>query len=484
MKSSSLPRLLALAATFVFVFLFLAPELAPAQAQSPDRPIPTTIRIAPDIYAGLVQAIKGRPADVLPGSRLLITSLDRRGGWAIATVALDPEQPDEGESILAHSTLALVRLSAGKWSGAVLGSSEYENLLTAAPPSLVGGQAKPFLRSPRFATQQNMVTAISTSLKWPFQAGQTWAYTQGRHGTANASIDLAPYSSIPASQRAVVAAAGGVVIRRCDDDVQSSVAIRHSTGGTNDEVTGYLHMNKNTVNRPTGSTIKQGETIGITYNSPIAYQPGRCGYSTGAHVHFSTGIIPSGSNSSSAITLVDFAGTVVSGWQLGTDNCFTKGSERRCVGADFLSDNSVTPSPPTVPSNPSPADGATLARTNNTVLGWTTNGTTCDYHIWGGSIDLTPPSGSCASFALGQRRGGSYQWQVTAHNSVGATPGPIWHFNIRPYPPSNLTAAAGSSTDVNLSWTKSTDDPDAVDNYHVYRANGTLLATLPAGSSS
>ncbi|MBI1801661.1 MAG: hypothetical protein HYR71_08550, partial [Chloroflexi bacterium] len=52
---------------------------------------------------------------------------------------------------------------------------------------------------------------------------------------------------------------------------------------------------------------------------------------------------------------------------------------------------------PSPPSNPNPSDGTTLERTNNTTLYWSTDGTTCDVHIWGGNIDITPTGGSCAN---------------------------------------------------------------------------------------
>ncbi|MBI3732088.1 MAG: fibronectin type III domain-containing protein [Chloroflexi bacterium] len=139
---------------------------------------------------------------------------------------------------------------------------------------------------------------------------------------------------------------------------------------------------------------------------------------------------------------------------------------------------------PSPPSNPNPSDGTTLERTNNTTLYWSTDGTTCDVHIWGGNIDITPTGGSCANLFLGTQYGGSYQWQVTAHNSSGATAGPTWHFYIKPYGPASLNASAGSTTQINLSWAKSADDPGNVDNYAIYYSSGTLITTVGAGATS
>jgi hypothetical protein len=181
----------------------------------------------------------------------------------------------------------------------------------------------------------------------------------------------------------------------------------------------------------------------------------------------------------------------------------------------------VSMAAPVAPSSPTPAKGAALNRTNNTTLAWTANATWCDVHIWGGNIDVDP-SGSCSSYQLGTQYGGTYHWQVTAHNAFGATTGPLWTFTVQPYAPTNLstssslqttnsnptqtqvvplsvqalpyqitsssevTATSQSITDtlVNLNWTLSRDDPNNVDSYKVYYANGTLIATLGPSTSS
>ncbi len=139
--------------------------------------------------------------------------------------------------------------------------------------------------------------------------------------------------------------------------------------------------------------------------------------------------------------------------------------------------------PPTTPSSPYPSDYSTLSRTNNTTFYWNTDGTSCAIHIWGGSINITP-GGSCGSLFLGQQYGGSYQWQVTAYNSYGSTIGPTWHFYIQPYGPTNLQVNIATSNQINLLWTRSSDDPGGVDSYKVYYSNGTLIDTLGAGSNT
>ncbi len=137
---------------------------------------------------------------------------------------------------------------------------------------------------------------------------------------------------------------------------------------------------------------------------------------------------------------------------------------------------------PTAPANPKPADGTTLDRSSDTWLYWSSNGTSCSIHVWGGSIDLDP-SGNCSSLELGQQRGGAYSWQVTASNRYGSTTGPVWHFNIQPQAPTNLTASAASSSQINLAWTLSTDEPANIDKYKIY-INGNFIANLPSGTVS
>jgi len=138
-------------------------------------------------------------------------------------------------------------------------------------------------------------------------------------------------------------------------------------------------------------------------------------------------------------------------------------------------------SAPGMPSNPGPANGSTLERTNDTWLSWKTNGDTCSVHIWGGALDTTVPT-NCSLYYLGVQGGGAYSWQVTAANGFGSTVGPTWHFNVRPAAPSGLTAVPASSTRVNLNWTLSSDEP-AVDNYLIF-VDGVQVGSVAGGVHS
>ncbi len=168
------------------------------------------------------------------------------------------------------------------------------------------------------------------------------------------------------------------------------------------------------------------------------------------------------------------------------DNTYANGGtvSNSVTWVRVYSNSNCTVTLPTTPSNPNPPDNSTVGRTTDVTFSWSTSGTSCDIHIWGGpSINTTQTGVSCSSFHWGQQWPGSYQWQVTARNSSGTTTGPAWHLNIQPYSPTNLSASTASQTQINLSWTKSGDDPGSVDSYNIYR-NGTNIANVGVGSTS
>jgi hypothetical protein len=134
---------------------------------------------------------------------------------------------------------------------------------------------------------------------------------------------------------------------------------------------------------------------------------------------------------------------------------------------------------PDPPSAPNPADGASVAQANDTWLSWKTNGDSCSIHVWGGTLDTTA-SNDCSPYHLGEQAMGSYSWQVTATNTFGSTPGPIWHLNVSPAAPTGLTAVAASSTQINLTWTASTD---TVDNTLVF-VDGVQAASVSGSATS
>lgn len=134
------------------------------------------------------------------------------------------------------------------------------------------------------------------------------------------------------------------------------------------------------------------------------------------------------------------------------------------------------------PANPN-CNGCTFGRTASVDLSWSTTGTSANVHVRGGpGIDMNPGANGCCNISLGSQWPGNYTWTVTAHGGGDAT-GPDWNFKVKPYPPSNLSASAAGSSQINLNWTKSTDDPGSVDSYNVYM-NGSLKKNVGSGSTS
>jgi hypothetical protein len=171
--------------------------------------------------------------------------------------------------------------------------------------------------------------------------------------------------------------------------------------------------------------------------------------------------------------------------QYAGDHNETWGGQTINIDSDVLDGTVAVPNgtgggaTPTTPSNPNPASGSTLTRTNDTTLVWNTNGASCSIHIWGGALNTTAAT-SCTSYHLGVHSAGAYSWRVTATNGFGSTIGPTWTFNIQPAAPTGLSAAATSATRVNLTWTASTD---AADNYLIF-VDGAQAASVSGSATS
>jgi len=144
--------------------------------------------------------------------------------------------------------------------------------------------------------------------------------------------------------------------------------------------------------------------------------------------------------------------------------------------------------PLTPPSLNSPANNATLNRTDSVNLSWnTTSGATQYYAEFTGGPGTNINSGwtSNTSWSLGSQWGGVYQWRVKARNGSGTESG--WSetrtLNIKPGTPSNLSASVISSTQINLSWNAPSDGPGNIDGYRIYRS-GTLLNTVSSSTTT
>jgi PKD repeat protein len=86
--------------------------------------------------------------------------------------------------------------------------------------------------------------------------------------------------------------------------------------------------------------------------------------------------------------------------------------------------------PPAMPSSPTPADGATGVSTAASLV-WSAVGAT-SYDVAFGTANPPPPVASGLTTATfrptSMSQGTRYYWSVTARNSAGTTPGPVWSF--------------------------------------------------------
>lgn len=283
-----------------------------------DAPLVETTLVWPaDLHQAVSRALCMRPPDILPGeyTRLILTSLDflGDGSWATATVVMRPENmPQDYPSLLLFPSLMVVmHREKGNWDVALEGTEHFDQMLQQSPSDLFGEGLQMSLRD-RAVTPQGIPGSLS--LRWPWKDGQGWVYTQGPHKwfneAVNSSLDFAPPFSIPAQDREIRAAATGLVVRKCEDNIQTDVILSHAGG----YATGYLHIDKNTAAHLVAgqTTVPQGGRMGVTYNG-TNYRD-RCGRGTGPHLHFYVGRW-----SGTSFQFDSIVGTVISGWTLGAN---------------------------------------------------------------------------------------------------------------------------------------------------------------------
>jgi len=131
---------------------------------------------------------------------------------------------------------------------------------------------------------------------------------------------------------------------------------------------------------------------------------------------------------------------------------------------DQVAVTSASPTLPGTPSSPAPASGATNVVTNPT-LTWSSSGAT-SYDVKFGTTN-PPPQVSTGQAAASYSPGTlltskQYFWQIVAHNSSGATTGPVWSFTTAaapPPPPANVVIYASDipAAGRHGSWTTATD---------------------------
>lgn len=148
---------------------------------------------------------------------------------------------------------------------------------------------------------------------------------------------------------------------------------------------------------------------------------------------------------------------------------------------------SVANNPPNVPTNPSPASGAT-GQPLSVTLSWTGGdpdaGQTVTYQVYLGTTNpppLTPLSGcngitatSCASGSLAFST--TYYWKVRSSDPYASTDGPVWSFTMKansaPNPATSPSPASGSTaraTSFTAAWTSGGDPDGQAVTFTVYR---------------
>lgn len=345
---------------FVLGLLLLGISQTQAAATLSCPMIETTLPWPLALQQSFSNALCYRADGVLPGetAKLILTSLDilAEENWAIATVVMRPQNlPETYQSLLLYeSALAIGYKLNGNWEISIEGESSFNQLVQLAPTSVLNKAFQDFLTGKEPAEHE---VQQAMTIKWPWTAGQTWSYSQGIHSVNNSAVDFAPFSSIPANDRKVLAATTGAVYRRCDDAIQSDIVLIH----TGNNATGYLHLERNSTSHlVAGATVYQGGLLGITYN---AASNSACGFGSGPHLHFHIGVI-----SGSSYILQPIAGTVFSGWTLQSNSCFTQsGQPNKCPGVPITSDNNPNQAPQ-LPIHNSPANNSW---TNSPYLQWT-----------------------------------------------------------------------------------------------------------------
>lgn len=349
------------------------------------------------LHQAISRALCGYHTDVLPENcgRLILTSLDflGDGSWATATVVIRPENmPQNHEPLLLFpSLMVIMRQGEAGWQIALEGTEEFHRMIRQSPSNIFEGMQELLHPSENLSLQG---IPGSLNLKWPWKDGQEWKYSQGPHKwyteSVNSSLDFAPPHSIPAQNREVRAAAAGTVVRKCEDSIQVDIVLSHDGG----YATGYLHLDKNTAShlRVGQTRVQQGDRLGITYNER-GYGD-RCGWGTGPHLHFYVG-----KWSGNSFQFDSIVGTVISGWALGSNGCFTQaGQQPKCVGALITSDNAP----------------ATLISIGQTVNGEISSAGEQDVYYFDGSagqevtIEMMKSSGNLDPYITLYRPNGSY----------------------------------------------------------------------------
>jgi hypothetical protein len=154
---------------------------------------------------------------------------------------------------------------------------------------------------------------------------------------------------------------------------------------------------------------------------------------------------------------------------------------------DQVSVTATSTSPPGTPANPGPASNATSVVTTPT-LTWTSTGATT-FDVKFGTANPPPQVSTgqaSASYTPGTLNASTkYFWQIVAHNSAGATTGPVWNFTTgTTSAPTNIVIYASDipSGSRNGSWTTAASASSPLNTKLVTPDNGVANTNNPLAS--
>lgn len=220
-----------------------------------------------------------------------LTALMWHDSWGIAKLSMEPIH--EVHDLSAIRSVLLVEIN-GKWEASFDDQPYTQQLLVHIPDEELSAQEKVNLfpkSTVLLTTQQHF------NYKFPWHSGEIWTMTGSRGGVwwhgdkyspapipLNHALDFDIVGSVNTD---VLASASGVAVIDCIDNAQALIVV--TTDGTNNEKTGYLHLDVNTIGSPNSYPryVSQGDVLGqmkevndgAEFESP-------CGVIYGTHLHF------------------------------------------------------------------------------------------------------------------------------------------------------------------------------------------------------
>jgi hypothetical protein len=190
-------------------------------------------QVPKEMQSAFTSVVAGKPDSILPGQQLAVVSLRVEGDWALATIAMLDNTPEDVGMGDDGALVMLRKKVDGAWDATLQGTIEFEQMVAGTPETLLDSTIKQTFVLPNLKPQ----SMLYANMKFPWDSSQSWKLTQGWHSGNN--VDLAPASSEP--NKWVLAAHDGTVTRICNGEASANVQVQHSDGTK----TTYVHLDKN-----------------------------------------------------------------------------------------------------------------------------------------------------------------------------------------------------------------------------------------------